>query len=199
MGKTWVLPSFKHILIDFSEEYLNKTDKGKDKARSALVTTVAHDIRDAVKDTGDSLPDDLEKVGISPYHYCKTPTNVPSLSEHGFKMRLPDMPKGMEERVPRTIHVAIQRQRGLGLQKQFAERSITTRLQRYKHAYQEEARRIYLNTTPPCRKCLQHFPTMRKVIVRRWPMNGIALSLQSTFSESKCSSVCPNIILLIPS
>jgi hypothetical protein len=62
MGKTWVLPGFKNILVESSNEYLKSTDKGKDKARTSLIVRVAGKIRQAVEETNDSLPDDLEKV-----------------------------------------------------------------------------------------------------------------------------------------
>ena len=62
MVNKWVLPVFKDILIDASEEYLNSTDKSKDKTRTAMINRVAGDIRMAIEGTQDSLPDDLEKV-----------------------------------------------------------------------------------------------------------------------------------------
>ena len=62
MGKAWVLPSFKQILINASDEFVRSTDKGKNKARTALINRVAQEIREVVQDTTDKLPDDLEKV-----------------------------------------------------------------------------------------------------------------------------------------
>ena len=62
MGKAWVLPSFKQILINASDEFVRSTDKGKNKARTALINRVTEEIREVVQDTTDKLPDDLEKV-----------------------------------------------------------------------------------------------------------------------------------------
>jgi hypothetical protein len=62
MGKTWVLSSFKQLLIDASEEFMNTSDKAKDKPRTALVARVADQIRQIVDGTEDRLPDELEKV-----------------------------------------------------------------------------------------------------------------------------------------
>jgi hypothetical protein len=62
MGKTWVLPSFKQILIDSCKEFMHTTDKVKDKPRTALITRVVDEIRQAVIDTDATLPNDLEKV-----------------------------------------------------------------------------------------------------------------------------------------
>jgi hypothetical protein len=62
MGKAWVLSSFKHLLIDSCQEYINSTDKSKEKSRTALITRVAVEIRHAVEGTTEGLPDDLEKV-----------------------------------------------------------------------------------------------------------------------------------------
>ena len=62
MGKAWVLPSFKQILINASDEFVRSTDKGKNKARTAIINRVAEEIREVVQDTTDKLPDDLEKV-----------------------------------------------------------------------------------------------------------------------------------------
>lgn len=71
MGKTWVLRAFKQILIDSSEEYMNTTDKVKDKPRTALVTRVADEIRQVVDGTDTRLPDELEKVGLIVPHSCR--------------------------------------------------------------------------------------------------------------------------------
>lgn len=62
MGNTWVLPAFKQILIDASQEYMDATDRAKDKPRTALVNRVAEEIRQGVNGTDGSLPDELEKV-----------------------------------------------------------------------------------------------------------------------------------------
>src|ERR1700722_17356257 len=67
MGKSWVIPGFKHILIESSKEYVNSTDKGKHKTRTSLITRVAEAICEAVEDTDDTLPNDLEKVMCVPY------------------------------------------------------------------------------------------------------------------------------------
>jgi hypothetical protein len=61
-NNTWVLPSFKQILIDASDEYMKNTDKEKGKPRTALIARVADEIRQVVDDTNDKLPDDLHKV-----------------------------------------------------------------------------------------------------------------------------------------
>jgi hypothetical protein len=68
MGRMWVLPSFKNILIDSCQEYLKTTDKGKEKSRSAFITRVSGEIRLAVEGTADQLPDDLEKVNCRRLH-----------------------------------------------------------------------------------------------------------------------------------
>jgi hypothetical protein len=62
MGKPWVLPSFKQILIDSSNEYVNTTDKGRDKARTTLISRVAAEIRNTIDGTVQTVPTDLEKV-----------------------------------------------------------------------------------------------------------------------------------------
>jgi hypothetical protein len=69
MGRTWVLPAFKHILIEASQEFMDATDKAKGKPRTALVNRVADEIRHAVNGTDATLPDELEKVEfILPNH-----------------------------------------------------------------------------------------------------------------------------------
>ena len=82
MGKTWVLPSFKQILIDSCQEFMNVMDKAKDKPRTALVTRVADQICQAVNRTDATLPEDLEKV----HHFSRTPAGN-SLISLGY----PDM------------------------------------------------------------------------------------------------------------
>jgi hypothetical protein len=58
----WALPSFKQILIDHCDEYLDTSDRGSDKSRSKLITRVANDIAAIAKDKKEAVPDDIEKV-----------------------------------------------------------------------------------------------------------------------------------------
>src|SRR5260370_40008646 len=90
MGKGWVLPSFKDILIDTCQEFLNSTDKGKDKKRSSLITRVAGEIRQAIEGTTDTLPEDLEKVGFNPTDIDYTHRRYRPF-ERGFKTRPADL------------------------------------------------------------------------------------------------------------
>ena len=52
----WVLPSFKQILIDASDEYVANTDKSKDKPRTALIARVADEIRGRTTQLGEACP-----------------------------------------------------------------------------------------------------------------------------------------------
>jgi hypothetical protein len=70
MGKPWVLPSFKNILVDAADEFISSTDKGKDKKRSALITRIAEEVRQATEETPDALPEDLEKVESPRMYSC---------------------------------------------------------------------------------------------------------------------------------
>ena len=58
----WVLPSFRTILVNHCDDYLNSSDRGTDKGRSKLITEVAKDITDIALENGENIPDDLEKV-----------------------------------------------------------------------------------------------------------------------------------------
>ena len=58
----WVLPSFRTILVNRCDDYLNSSDRGTDKGRSKLITEVAKDITDIAQENGENIPDDLEKV-----------------------------------------------------------------------------------------------------------------------------------------
>ena len=58
----WVLPSFRAILVNRCDDYLNSSDRGTDKGRSKLITEVAKDITDIAQENGENIPDDLEKV-----------------------------------------------------------------------------------------------------------------------------------------
>lgn len=58
----WVLPSFRTILVNHCNDYLNSSDRGTDKARSKLITEVAKDITDIAQQREENIPDDLEKV-----------------------------------------------------------------------------------------------------------------------------------------
>ena len=58
----WVFPLFRTILVNRCDDYLNSSDRGTDKGRSKLITEVAKDITDIAQQTGENIPDDLEKV-----------------------------------------------------------------------------------------------------------------------------------------
>ena len=58
----WALPSFKTILVNRCDDYLNSSDHGTDKAHSTLITEVAKDITDIAQQREENIPDDLEKV-----------------------------------------------------------------------------------------------------------------------------------------
>jgi hypothetical protein len=58
----WVLDSFRQILLDACDEYLDTNDRGSEKKRSKLITRVSKDISDIVGAKKERIPDDLEKV-----------------------------------------------------------------------------------------------------------------------------------------
>ena len=60
MVKKWVHDSFKNILLDNCQAYLDSNDLGKHKARTQLINKVAEKIREVTP--GFDLPDDLNKV-----------------------------------------------------------------------------------------------------------------------------------------
>lgn len=128
----WVLPSFKQILIDASDEYVANTDKTKGKPRTVLIERVAEEIRQAVDGTNDKLPDDLHKVWLVLLYSCTTYCQYPRLSVHGLETRLQDMPKETAERSQRSIHVVIRHQSGLGLRRPYVESSMQQRFPKYK-------------------------------------------------------------------
>jgi hypothetical protein len=61
MVRKWVNESFKSILLDNCQAYLDSNDMGKHKTRTLLINEVAQKIRDAA--LGSDLPNDLNKVG----------------------------------------------------------------------------------------------------------------------------------------
>ena len=67
----WVHESFKHILVDGSDEYFDTSDRGNDKSRSKLITWVANDIAAIAQTNNQQVPDDLEKVKILSIIYIK--------------------------------------------------------------------------------------------------------------------------------
>src|ERR1700733_6798828 len=93
MGKPWVLPSFKQILIDSSNEYVNTTDKGRDKARTTLISRVAAEIRNTIDGTVETVPTDLEKVQFMSSFYYSSHSDIYRLSARGSEMRQDDTPR----------------------------------------------------------------------------------------------------------
>ena len=58
----WVHDSFKHILVDSCDGYLQTNDRGIDKGCSKFIAQVAADIADSAGESDVALPNDLEKV-----------------------------------------------------------------------------------------------------------------------------------------
>ena len=58
----WVHDSFKHILVDSCDGYLQTNDLGIDKGRSKFIAQVAADIADSTHEGDVTLPNNLEKV-----------------------------------------------------------------------------------------------------------------------------------------
>ena len=61
MVKKWVHSSFKLILLENCQAYLDSNDLGKHKAWTLLISEVAQKIREAAA-PGSELPGDLNKV-----------------------------------------------------------------------------------------------------------------------------------------
>ncbi|KIM78570.1 hypothetical protein PILCRDRAFT_11036 [Piloderma croceum F 1598] len=58
----WVHPSFRHILVNNCDEYLDSSDCGNDKSRSKLITRVATEISDIIaQENIERPPDDIPK------------------------------------------------------------------------------------------------------------------------------------------
>jgi len=60
----WVHPSFRQILLDHCDEYIDSSDRGSDKTRSKLITRIAKDITEIAEAAVETilLPSDVEKV-----------------------------------------------------------------------------------------------------------------------------------------
>lgn len=183
----WVLPSFKQILINASDEYVANTDKSKDNPRTVLIARVADEIRQAVNGSNDKLPDDLHKVCcVLHYSYTqKCQRQCLRLSAHGSETRLPDMPREMAERNPKWIHVATRLQSGHGLHCLSVEASMRTESLKYNFICPVEARRTSLITNLLFPRCGVRFPPKRRRIARTWLRNGIQLSFQKLCSDGK--------------
>jgi hypothetical protein len=85
MVKKWVNDSFKSILQDNCQAYLESNDLGKHKARTQLINEVAEKIREAAP--GSDLPADLNKVCDVEIATGTTPNNLCSLSQSGSEMK----------------------------------------------------------------------------------------------------------------
>jgi hypothetical protein len=62
MGKRWVQDSFKSILLENCQAFIDSKDLGKNKAQTQLISDVAEKIRQVAH--GSELPTDLNKVGV---------------------------------------------------------------------------------------------------------------------------------------
>ena len=58
----WMHDSFKEILVNSCDEYMQSSDRGTDKTRSNLIARVSTDITNIAKEKKAAVPDDLEKV-----------------------------------------------------------------------------------------------------------------------------------------
>ena len=85
MVKKWVNDSFKSILQDNCQAYLDSNDLGKHKTRTQLINDVAEKIREAAP--GFDLPGDLNKVRGVEIATEKTPNNSHSPLQPGLEMK----------------------------------------------------------------------------------------------------------------
>jgi hypothetical protein len=58
----WVQQSFKNILVNACDEYVESTDHGNDKTHSKVIACILKDITNIAEQNSEKLPDDLEKV-----------------------------------------------------------------------------------------------------------------------------------------
>ena len=58
----WVHDTFRHILVESCDEFLQTSDRRGDKARSQFVTNIASQITVIAEGLNTVLPEDLEKV-----------------------------------------------------------------------------------------------------------------------------------------
>ena len=181
----WVLPSFKQILIDASDEYVANTDKSKDKPRTALIARVAEEIRQAIDGTNDKLPEDLHKVRFILLYSCRPQSQRQCLrlSAHGSETKLPDMPKEIAERNPKWIHVAIQPQSGHGVECQSVESFMRAESLNYSSVCLVESKKTLLITNPLFPRSGASFPKRKRRTVKLWQRNGIRLSFRKTCSD----------------
>lgn len=106
MVKKWVNDSFKSILQDNCQAYLDSNDLGKHKTRTQLINDVAEKIREAAP--GFDLPGDLNKVRGVEIATEKTPNNSRSPLQPGLEMKqsellgMKTLPQSLKRRAERT-------------------------------------------------------------------------------------------------
>src|SRR5882672_1411513 len=103
----WVLPSFKQILVDACDTYLDTNNRSNEKTWSKLITRVSKDISDIAQANNKAIPDDLEKVA-KPYIIVLLNSNrFPSVSAYGLGIMHLEMHRRRGQRRPSWIHVVI--------------------------------------------------------------------------------------------
>jgi hypothetical protein len=195
MRKPWVRPSFKQILIDCSQEYLNTTDKGREKTRTAMISRVADEIRKTVEGTEDTLPEELEKVQLSLMNQSEIEADFSRLSAHGSETKPADMLKVMAERNLKTTHVVIRLQQNPGLQSPSAEAYTQNRFLRFKYDSPVEVKRFSVTMALPSKQSLTRYLRRRKQTVRSWLLNGTQRNfLKKSNASVYCAYALPDSI-----
>ena len=113
----WVNESFKQMLIDACDEYLDTNDHGGEKTRSKLITRVSKEIAAITTDKNERVPDELEKVNVQPSYTLYIPThilNVSSVCVIGSETTRPDMRKTQSYRNPSLIPAVIRHRQNCG-------------------------------------------------------------------------------------
>jgi hypothetical protein len=89
MVKKWATPSFREILVEHCQAFLDSNNLGKDKSRSKLIQQVAEEIQASAKESGEKVPPDLQKVS---YQSCPKKEFRKLISHrqsrHGSEMKL---------------------------------------------------------------------------------------------------------------
>ena len=148
----WVHDSFRHVLVDASDKYLETNDRNSDKTRSKLINRICKEITIIANTNNESLPDELHKVYM--FHpqfrlseaYLK---DIVGAYGSGLETPQPDMRRMLRQRNRKWTLVATRRPAGLGRPNLHANTSLLTAFPKSRRLYPKGATRILGSMAPP--------------------------------------------------
>lgn len=148
----WVHDSFRHVLVDACDEYLETNDRNSDKTRSKLISRISKEITSIAKTNNESLPDELEKVHKLCSHFRMSETysgHIVRVCASGWETPRTDTRRKRGLRNQRWTLVATLHRAGAGRPSPYASTSLQTAFPKSRKIYPRAMKRTLASMVQP--------------------------------------------------